>query len=79
MAETAKPIVDGDQMKAFAKDQVEAVRIARDGIEAPNHQLRLDACYLAQSYLQNLPLGASYSVESVIATARKFAAYLSEP
>jgi hypothetical protein len=67
------------EMKGFAADQVAAVAVARD-LEAPSHQRKLDACYLAMRYLDDLNGGThgTHTIEGVIAAARKFEAYLGE-
>jgi hypothetical protein len=69
------------EMKRFMQDQVEAVRVARTEAEAPNHQRRLDACYLAMRFLDDLNGGThgSHKVGDVIRTAREFEQYLAEP
>lgn len=67
-------------MRAFARDQVEAVKIAREENDGSVKRSRIDACYLAMQFLDNLNGGTqgAHTVESVIATARKFEKYLTE-
>lgn len=73
------PQTSSDAMRVFAKDQVEAARIARAELESGDHRVRLDACYLALQFLDEHGNGCGRSVESVIATARRFESFLREP
>lgn len=68
-----------DPMRAFLRDQVEAVGILREEQGDERTSRRLDACHLALRYLESQQSSESHTPAKVIAVAKTFERYLLEP
>lgn len=76
---TPEPKPQPVEMRAFARDQVQAVAILRDEKFEETANRRMDACHLAMRYLDTFQSGHQHTTRKVIETARVFERYLLEP
>lgn len=79
-AASETPSAPEEPLRAFLRDQMEAVAILREEKADERVNRRIDACHLAMRYLdQHQPPGQSHSPSKVIAVAKTFERYLLEP
>lgn len=71
---TGPNLSDEERLKQFARDQVEAVKIAREERKNDSNS-RYDACHLAMRYLETFNHGVA-TTNTVITIAKVFEVYL---